>query len=74
MDVDNIKTKDILAIKPGTAKMFRLKDSRACHSARALVGYVKRCRKPANVYDYTTEVDWSQNIIRIFAHGEGKIV
>ena len=65
--MDRVTTKDIVAIKAGASKMFVLPNSKACHSARALIGYVKRCCKPDDVADYSTEVDWKQNIIRVTA-------
>lgn len=63
----NITTSDITSIKAGKSKMFSLKDSKACHSARSLVGYVKRCSMPEGISDYKTEIDWKQAIIRITA-------
>lgn len=62
-----IKTSDITSIRAGKSKMFSLPDAKACHSARSLVCYVKRCSMPTDVSDYKTEIDWQQNIIRVTA-------
>jgi hypothetical protein len=60
---------EILRIRPGKTKTFILGSPRECHSAVALVCYVKKTRKPSDVGNYTTSTDWESNSISITAVG-----
>lgn len=60
---------EILKIRPGKTKTFILGSSKECHSAVALVCYVKKTRKPSDVANYATSTDWESNSISITAIG-----
>lgn len=62
-----VTVEDILKIRPGKTKTFILGTPSECHSAKSLVGYVKKVRKPADVSDYSTSTDWESNSISITA-------
>lgn len=64
-----VTVEDILKIKPGKTKTFILSSPKECHSARSLVGYVKKTQRPSEVKDYTTTLDWDSNSISITAIG-----
>ena len=62
-----VSVEDILNIRPGGTRVFTLETSSQCHSARALVGYVKRCCMPKDIGNYETLIDWKSNSIAIRA-------
>ncbi len=65
-----VTVEDILKIRPGRTKTFILESPNECHSAKSLVCYVKKVRKPADVSDYTTATDWDSNSVSITAIGK----
>lgn len=58
---------EIMKIKKGQAKSFKVEDGAACRRVHAAVGYVKRVCKPANIEDYHVSVDYEDNIVTIVA-------
>ena len=65
-----VTVEDILKIRPGRTKTFIVGSPKGCHSAAALVGYVKKTRKPADISNYSTTTDWESNSISITAIGK----
>lgn len=65
-----VTVEDILKIRPRRTKTFILESPKECHSAKSLVSYVKKVRKPADVSDYTTVTDWDSNSVSITAIGK----
>lgn len=69
MKVTKVTVEDILKIRPGKTKTFILENPKECHSAVALVCYVKKTRKPVDILNYSTTTDWESNSISITAIG-----
>lgn len=65
-----LTVKDILKIKPGASRTFRLENANKVYSARAIVSYVRRTKQPAGISRYKTHADWESNSITITAVGE----
>lgn len=66
----NVKTEDIVAIKPGQIIPFICEDAKKLQSASTLVSQVKRLSLPDGVVDYEVQKFFDSNIILIHAIGE----
>lgn len=60
-----INAKAIRAIKPGTIQNFQLASDEQLFSARSLVSYCNKVKKPEEVRHYSTFVDWENKIIAV---------
>lgn len=65
-----VTVEDILKIRPGRTKTFIVGNPKGCHSAVALVSYVKKTRKPTDISNYSTTTDWESHSISITAIGK----
>lgn len=65
-------TKDILSIRAGRSEAFQCLTAMEMNSARAIVYYVNRCRKPANIARYSLSSDFEHLTVVITAHSANR--
>lgn len=63
----NVRIEDILKIRKGSSKTFVCDSFQGCHSAKSMVYYANKCRKPKNIERYRTSVDWENRTVVIKA-------
>jgi hypothetical protein len=62
-----IGKEQIMMIKKGQTKAFKVEDGAACHAAHTAVSYVKRVCMPANIENYHVSVDYKNLMVTIQA-------
>lgn len=62
-----ITKNEIMKIKKGQAKSFKVEDGAACRRAHTAVAYVKRVCKPENIDNYHVSVDYDNLLVTIQA-------
>lgn len=62
-----ITKEEIMKIKKGQAKSFKVEDAAACRRVHAAVGYVKRVCKPTNIENYHVTVNYDDLLVTIQA-------
>lgn len=63
----NVKVEDIRSIAAGTAKNFQCESPEKLNSAKTLVGYCNKIKKPRDVWKYISKSNWKDLTITITA-------
>lgn len=62
-----VEVEDILNIRKGSSRVFLVDTPMLCNSARSLVYYVNKCRKPQHIEKYTASIDYDKCAVVIKA-------